>query len=108
VVVALVTGPYRWAVRAREWVTVNGAIAWRQTRNAVTGQDVAGAWVRAHLDLLRIAGGLLALLLILVLNVSWVWLLVILVLLAGYEFWLYRLGDRGRRAAAQSGAESPG
>lgn len=108
VVVALVTGPYRWAVRAREWVTVNGTIAWRQTRNAVAGRDVAGAWVRAHLDLLRIAGGLLALLLILVLNVSWVWLLVILVLLAGYEFWLYRLGDRGRRAAAQSGAESPG
>lgn len=108
VVVALVTGPYRWAVRLREWVTVNGTIAWRQTRNAVTGRDVAGAWVRAHLDLLRIAGGLIAVLLILVLNVSWVWLLVILVLLAGYEFWLYRLGDRTRRAAAQSGAESPG
>jgi hypothetical protein len=107
VVIALVTGPYRWAVRSRSWVAATSSVAWRQIRDAVTGREVAGAWVRAHLDLLRIAGGLLALLLILVLNVSWVWLLVILVLLGGYEFWLYRLGESRRRAAATtSGAES--
>jgi hypothetical protein len=107
VVVALVTGPYRWAVRSREWVAATATVAWQQTRNAVAGREVAGAWVRAHLDLLRIAGGVLALLLILILNVSWVWLLVILALLAVYEFWLYRLGEDRRRAAATQPGPGP-
>jgi hypothetical protein len=38
---------------------------------------------------MRVAGGLVALLLVLVLDVSLVWLLVILALLAAYQFSLY-------------------
>ena len=46
------------------------------------------------------AVGPLALLLILVLDTSLVWLLVIFALLAAYEFWLYRVGAATRTAAA--------
>lgn len=90
--VALLTGPYRWAVKSRAVGRAGTVATVRQVREAVSGREATGAWVRAHLDLMRIAGGLLALLLILVLDISFVWLLVLLAVLAAYEFWLYRLG----------------
>lgn len=93
-VIALVTGPYRWAVRGRAWVAAGGAAAVRQTRNAIAGREAAGVWVRAHLDLLRIAGGVVALLLLLILDTTFIWLLVILAVLAAYELLLSRLGAR--------------
>jgi hypothetical protein len=98
-VVALITGPYRWAVTSRNWVRAQAVAGWRVTRDAVSGKSAAGQWVLGHIDLLRVAGGLLAVLLLLVVNVSWVGLLIIVVLLAGYEFWLYRLAAAARPAA---------
>ena len=99
IVVALLTGPYGWAVKLRGWVR-SGAVATVGLFRSGAEHDAAAAWVRGHLDLLRIGGGLLALLLILVLDVSFVWLLVILALLAAYEFWLYRVGAATRTVAA--------
>jgi hypothetical protein len=96
VVIALITAPYRWAVASRNWVSTHAVAGWRLTRDAVTGHAAAGEWILAHMDLLRVAGGLLAVLLLLVVNVSWVGLLIIVVLLAGYEFWLYRLAAAAR------------
>lgn len=90
--VALVTGPYRWAVKSRAVGRAGTVATVRHVRDALSGREAVGAWVRAHRDLMRIAGGLLALLLILVLDISFVWLLVLLAVLAAYEFWLYRLG----------------
>lgn len=98
---ALVTGPYGWAVRGRGWVATGASTAVEWIRNAVAGRETAGAWVRAHLDLMRIGGVILALLLILIIDVTFVWLLVILALLAGYEYWLYRLSPK--RPAATAG-----
>jgi hypothetical protein len=100
VVVALLTGPYRWAVKLRAWVRTGTSTTVRRVREAASGHQTGGAWLRRHLELMRVAGGLVAVLLILVLDISLVWLLVILALLAAYEFWLYRIGAGTRTAAA--------
>jgi hypothetical protein len=92
--VALVTGPYGWARSLRVFVTHWAHEGWNLVV-AISGRardDRTIEWVRAHLDLLRIAGVAVAVLLLLVLSVSWIGFLVIAVLLAGYEWWLHRLG----------------
>jgi hypothetical protein len=105
VLVALLTGPYGWAVRLRGWVR-SGALATVGLIRGAADHDATGAWVRGHLDPLRIGGGLLALLLILVFDVTFIWLLVILVLLAAYEFWLYRIGAATRTTATREPSAS--
>ena len=105
VLVALLTGPYGWAVKLRGWVR-SGAVATVGLIRGAAEHDATAAWVRGHLDPLRIGGGLLALLLILVLDVTFVWLLVILVLLAAYEFWLYRVGVAARTTATHEPSTS--
>lgn len=105
--VALITGPYGWAVTTRRWVGSTAVTTAQQTRTAFAGATASGGWLIAHLDLMRVAGGLVALLLILVLNVNLVWLLVILALLGLYEFWLYRLGATKPPAPAATGVPGP-
>ena len=61
----------------------------------------------SHLDLLRVLGVALAIILLLALSVSWVGFLVIIVLLAAYEWWLHHLGQRAHALAAASAAEGP-
>ena len=93
VAVALLTGPYRWAVRTRE-AAVDVA---HVTQAAISGtlsrtRDQEGlAFVRDHFDLLRAAGVVVALLLVLIFSVNGWWLLIIAALLALYEVGLYRL-----------------
>jgi hypothetical protein len=55
-------------------------------------QPEAVAWVRAHEDLLRIGGAVVAILLLLVFSVSWLALLLIGGLLAVYEIVITRVG----------------
>ena len=55
--------------------------------------DTTIAWVRSHLDLLRILGVATAVLLLIALSVSWFGLVVIAVLLAAYQLGLHRLGQ---------------
>ncbi len=94
VVVALVTGPYGWARCLRRVVSRYAHEGWN-LMVAISGRardDRTIEWVRSHLDLLRIEGLAVAVLLLIVLSVSWIGILVIAVLLAAYEFWLHRLG----------------
>ncbi|HZC53605.1 MAG TPA: hypothetical protein VE441_14050 [Mycobacterium sp.] len=107
VAVALITGPYAWAVTARRWIRANSEAAVHMARDAVSGRAAAGVWVRAHLDMMRIVGGLVAVLLILVLNVNLAWLLVVLAVVGLYEFWLYRLGAIGASTPAATGGPGP-
>jgi hypothetical protein len=96
-VIALVTGPYPWAVSLRRVATHYGKEGWNLAQG-VTGRardDRTLEWVRSHLDLLRFLGVAVAVLLLIVLSVSWVGLLVIALLLAAYEWWMYRLGQSG-------------
>jgi len=108
-VVALVTGPYGWARSLRRVVS-----HWaREARNlavAISGKasdDRTIEWVRAHLDLLRIAGVAVAVLLLIVISVSWVGLLVIVALLAAYEFGLQRIGRSTLSSASATPPRSP-
>ncbi len=93
-VVALVTGPYGWAVSLRRVASHYAREGWNLAV-AIWGRaqdDRTIEWVRAHLDPLRILGVAVAVLLLLVLSVSWIGFVIIAVLLAAYEFWLYRIG----------------
>ena len=92
-VVALLAGPYRWAVATRAWARRAAGSA-GQLLSAAGGHassDATVTWARRHLDLLRIGGAVIAALAVLIFSVSWVTLLIIAVLLALYEFGLHRL-----------------
>ncbi len=104
--IALVTGPYPWAVTLRAKAAHYG----REGRNVLGAayghahDDATVAWVSSHLDLLRILGVALAVVLLIALSVSWIGFLIIVVLLAAYELWLHRLGQRTRTLAGEPGA----
>ena len=93
VALALATGPYRWAARAREGI----AHAAYATRAAISGtlshtRDQRGiVFIREHFDMLRVAGVVVALLLILLFSVNGWALLTIAVHLVLFEVGLYRL-----------------
>ncbi len=104
--IALVTGPYPWAVTLRAKAAHFGREG-RHILGAAYGHatdDGTVAWVLSHLDLLRILGVALAVVLLLALSVSWIGFLIIVVLLAAYELWLYRLGQRARPETGAPGA----
>ena len=106
--VALVTGPYAWAHSLRRIVS-RYAVQARQVAVATAGRvrdDATTAWIRSHLDLLRILGVAVAVVLLLVFSVSFVGLLIIAALLAGYELWLHQVGRS--MPAAGSGPSEPG
>jgi hypothetical protein len=96
-VVALVTGPYRWAVALR----AHAGDGVRSARDLVSAATTTGSssvaekpsvlWVRSHLDLLRAGGVVVAVLLLLVFSVNFWGFVAIAAVLALYEFWLYRL-----------------
>ncbi len=96
-VVALVTGPYRWAVALRRFV----ARTWRRGVEAASGERRArsGAWVRAHADGLQLVGAVVAGVLLFVVAISWWSFLIIGVLLAVYEVALQATKDRPREGA---------
>lgn len=101
----LVTGPYPWAVAVRSGVRRAGSAAGHLAsataaqaaaagQTAVAGHssgDTALAWVRQHLDLLRIGGVVVAALVVLLVSMGWAGFGVTAVLLALYELGLYRL-----------------
>ncbi len=91
---ALISGPYPWARALRQHASRYANEAWKLAQ-ASTGRardDATIAWMRSHLDLLRVLGVAVAVLLLIILSVSWVGFLIILVLLAVYQWWLYRFG----------------
>jgi hypothetical protein len=91
VAVALLTGPYRWAVSLRASVrTAAAGMAEAMRGGQVTGNS-AVAFIRRHFDLLRGGGVVVALLLLIVLPVNLWGVLIILAVLAGYEAGLHRM-----------------
>ncbi len=93
VVLALLSGPYRWAVAIRSWALRAGRAA-GHLGSALAGHASSGTtvgWIRRHLDLLRIGGAVAAALALLIFSVNWAGFLVIAALLALYEYGLHRL-----------------
>ena len=82
-VVALLTGPYRWAVRLRRFV----ARVWRRGVEAASGERRARSlsWMRAHADALQLVGAVVAGVLLLIVSISLWSFLIIGALLAVYE-----------------------
>jgi hypothetical protein len=103
-VIALITGPYPWAIRLRGWVKdLFGAIvgvARGADRPAIT------AWVADHRDPLLLADAAVAILLLLVLDVGWLGFLAIALVGAGVALAIWRIAEQQLEPAAD--AEPPG
>lgn len=97
IAVALVTGPYRWAVKTRTFTATSakraGSLVTAAFRGVGTGTENSAAigWARRHLDMLRIAGVVVALLLLLTLSLNIWGTLIVLAVLAVFEVGLHRL-----------------
>jgi hypothetical protein len=88
--IALITGPYPWAVRVRDWTAEVASAA----VGAVRGREAGGSvtWVADHRDVLMLAGAAIGVLLLLLADLSLVGFLVLILLLAVYELVVYRAG----------------
>jgi hypothetical protein len=97
-VIALVTGPYPWAVAFRRWVGDLG----RSVGAAVGGRPLPDTgrvrWVRAHRDALMLGGAVLAVALLLFVDLSLLAFVVVGVLLALFELALWRLAPATEEA----------
>jgi hypothetical protein len=97
--IALVTGPYRWAVALRGGVTHLGRVVWdasgRLTAAGGGDQDGVVVWMTEHRQALQVGGALLVVVVLLAVDVSWGWFIAIIALLALWELALWRLGGGG-------------
>ena len=90
IAVALVTGPYGWAVSLRRrCAALYSAIV--GSAQGMTRDEATVAWVRSHHDALRFGGVIVAALLLLFVDVSWVVLFVLVGLVVLYELALARV-----------------
>jgi hypothetical protein len=93
-VIALLTGPYPWAVRIRGWTADIAAAA----VGAVRGRRTSGSldWVAGHRDVLMLGGAAVGVLLLLLANLSlWGFVGLVLVFVL-YEVIVYRAGISAR------------
>jgi hypothetical protein len=104
VVLAVLTGDYPWVVSLRR----RTATLWSQAV-AATGErardETTVAWVTDHRDALLAAGGIVALVILWVADLSWLGLLLVLALAAAYAIAVYRIGTPPE---APLGAPPPG
>jgi uncharacterized membrane protein len=107
-VVLAVTGPYAWARRTRSRTTSVARSAWDAVGQAGGGTQEDSyarqttAWVQGHRGLLQVAGAVVAGLVLLLANLSWIGLLIVLVLLLLYEVLVTRWGTRSSEGAPPS------
>lgn len=102
-VILAVTGPYGWAAATRRTVAKYAVAGWAAAL-ALGGKATSPEtteWIGGHIVLLQVAGAVLAFILILALPVSYIGVLIILVLLAAYEYYLERI----KRRPAAGGTE---
>ena len=101
--IALITGPYPWAVTVRGWFR-DGARGISSAVGGHPGEETERVrWLRTHRDALMLAGGVVALLVLLLFDLSWLAFAIVTVVIALYEIALLRLGH-GSDAAEPEGA----
>ncbi len=102
--IALVTGPYPWAVALRRWVGDLG----RGIGAAVGGKPLPDTgrvrWIREHRDAMMLGGAVLAVALLLWVDLSWLAFVVVGLLLVLYELALWRLPPAGEPEGASEAA----
>jgi multisubunit Na+/H+ antiporter MnhC subunit len=89
VVIAVLSGPYRWAVGIRSRVKRTGRSIAEARSSDRRSQMIT--WMASHAAGLQLAGALVAGILLLIVPVSWLGFLIIGVLLAAYEIYLQRI-----------------
>ena len=88
-VIAVLTGPYRWAVALRSRVKRTGRSIAGASSGDRRGQVIT--WIASHAAGLQLAGAVVAGILLLIVPVSWLSFLIVGVLLAACEIWLQRI-----------------
>ena len=88
-VIAVLCGPYRWAVALRSRVKQAGRSITGARGGHRHGQVVT--WMASHAAGLQLAGAVVAGILLWIVSVSWLSFLIIAVLLAAYEVYLQRI-----------------
>jgi hypothetical protein len=106
-VIALVTGPYRWAVRLRSYVVQ--AAHWIAENLSLAHRPKIVTWIADHANSLRLGGAVLAGILLLVVSVSWASFLTIGILLILYELAVGRISasSDGVGVSAPPGSAAP-
>jgi hypothetical protein len=106
IVLAVLTGDYPWVVSLRCRATA----LWTQAV-AATGErardEATVAWITAHRDALLAAGGIVALVILWVADLSWLGLLLVLALVAAYEIAVYRVGTPPQTPTGTAPPEPP-
>lgn len=105
--IAMVTGPYGWAVSLRRGVVdfSQGTVAAVSNRSQ---DEETLAWVSEHRDALQIGGAVVGVLLLWVLDLSWFWFFVLAALVGAYEFGVSRFADLGKASADDDGSDADG
>jgi hypothetical protein len=105
-VIAVLAGPYRWAVAVRSRVTRT----WRSIAAAGSGdrRGQAVTWMASRAAGLQLAGAAAAGILLLIVPVSWLSFLIIGVLLAAYEIYLQRIKPAPADEASLASGPAPG
>jgi hypothetical protein len=90
IVIALITGPYGWAVSLRRHsVAFFSTIV--ETAGGVSRDDATVAWVRSHHDALKFGGIIVGVLFLLLVDVSWVAFFVLVGLIVLWELAVSRI-----------------
>jgi hypothetical protein len=105
-VIAVLAGPYRWAVAVRSRVTAT----WRRLAAAGRGdrRGQAVTWMASHAAGLQLAGAAAAAILLLIVPVSWLSFLIIAALLAACEIYLQRIKPAPADQAPPAAGPGPG
>ena len=90
IALALITGPYPWAAEARRKARALGR-ALVEAGPSTAHQD-AVSWIRAHREALQLGGALVAVLVLLIVNLSWIPFLILVAVLLLYQVVLLRIG----------------
>ena len=101
--IALVTGPYGWAVRLRSWARDVGIAVFGLVREGPSSG--VGVSIAAHRDALMLVGAVLGALVLFVVNLSLAGAVVVTLLVAAYELLVYRIAANvGGRPAVGAGS----
>ncbi len=87
-VVTLLTAPYRWAVRLRTWVADLGRALAGASEGV--GREPVVAWVREHRDALLIGGAAVGAVVLVLVDLSFVWFLTVVAVVALFELAVFR------------------
>ncbi len=95
-VVALVTGPYPWAIRGRTWVRDLGRAASGGFREGARPREAA--WVTAHRDAVMMAIAAVGVIILLLVDLTIGGLVLVALLLGACELFVYRVATAGPRS----------